>query len=92
MSLIPAFKIGIENAWVLMLPYLLVTYGLCYLIVNKKSPLFSWPPYDKKEKRVLPVIVAAPFVLTAYSIFLPIKLGTAWVLRRIHCLSSGYDF
>lgn len=61
-----------------MLPYILVTYGLSYLIVNKKSALFSWPPYDKKEKRVLPVIVAAPFVLAAYSIFLPIKLGTAW--------------
>lgn len=51
MSLIPAFKIAIENAWLLMLPYLLVTYGLCYLIVSKKSALFSWPPYNKKEIR-----------------------------------------
>ena len=78
MSLIPAFEIGLGNAWVLMLPYFLATYGLSYLIVNKKSALFSWPPYNKKEKRALPVIMAAPFVLGVYSIFLPIKLGTAW--------------
>lgn len=63
MSIVPAFQLGLGNAWVLILPYLLITYGLCYLIVSRKSTLFSWPPYNKKEKRVLPVIMAAPFVL-----------------------------
>lgn len=39
MSLIPAFQIGLWNAWIFILPFLLINYGLASLIA-KDSALF----------------------------------------------------
>ncbi len=50
MSLIPAFEIGIWNAWILILPYLLVNFGLSFLLVDRKSALWLSPSYTRLEK------------------------------------------
>ena len=51
MSLVPPFEIDLWNAWILVFPFLLLTH-LSFLILNKGSPLFSWPQYDKRERKV----------------------------------------
>ena len=56
MSLTPAFEIGLWNAWIFTLPYILVDYGLSFLIVNKESPLFTWLPYIKSEKKLYAIV------------------------------------
>ena len=79
MSLTPAFEIGLWNAWVLVLPYLLIVYGLSFLIADRESPLLSgWPPYTQKEKRVLGIVMVSYYALWIYSIFLPLDVGAAW--------------
>jgi len=78
MSAVPAFEIGVWNAWILVLPFLLVTYGVSYLIVNKKSALFSWPKYSKQEKSLLGIMMVCLIASWIYSIFVPLKLGTPW--------------
>jgi len=77
MSIIPAFEIGIWNAWILILGLVLINYGLGFLIA-KESMLSTWPPYNQKEKKLLGILMVdfvAPWI---YSIFLPLKLGIAW--------------
>ena len=49
MSLIPAFEIGVWNAWILILGLGLINYGLGFLIA-KESMLSTWPVYNQKEK------------------------------------------
>ena len=78
MSLIPAFQIGVWNAWIFILPFLLVTWGVSYLIVNRKSALFIWPEYSKQEKRLLRINMMCWIASWIYSIFVPLKLGTPW--------------
>jgi len=78
MSAIPVFKIGVWNAWIFILPFLLVTYGVSYSIVNRKSALFSWPKYSKQEKTFLGIMMACLIASWIYSIFVPLKLGTPW--------------
>ena len=78
MSYIPTFKLGLLNAWLFILPYLLVTYGLTFLVVDRKAALFIWPEYTDTEKRVMPVSMSVLLLLVIYSIFLPLKLGTLW--------------
>ena len=92
MSLIPAFEIGLWNAWIFILPYLLMTYGLSFLIVNKKSALFIWPPYNKKEKKLLRILMVTMFGSWIYSIFLPLKLGTAWFYTGFFIYLLGMIF
>ena len=83
MSLIPAFEIGVWNAWiftaaffVLLLPFLLQS------IANKGAAerSFSTPvPLNKTEKKVDICASIIIVILVIYSIFLPLKLGTAWL-------------
>jgi protein-S-isoprenylcysteine O-methyltransferase Ste14 len=80
MSLIPAFDIGVWNAWILMVPFLLVTL-LCILFMMRKGALGGPARVPCKSKTTLLVaslskIIYFPAVI--YSVFLPLELGTIW--------------
>jgi len=78
MLLIPAFEIGVWNAWIFM-PYIF----LIILIVGKlkkgedpgKTELDA---LSKTEKRIFTFSMLVFFSALIYSIFLPLKLGTIW--------------
>ena len=92
MALIPAFEIGVWNVWVFILPYLFVNYGLSFLTVDKKATLFAWPSYTKLEKRFLTVLMVTLGVSWLYSIFVPLKLGTAWFYTGLPIYLLGLIF
>jgi protein-S-isoprenylcysteine O-methyltransferase Ste14 len=76
MSLVPEFELGLWNAWIFILPVIfLQIFGA--KILGKRESGEDWG-HTKKEKIlniVSSLIVLAPY---AYSIFLPLKLGTIW--------------
>jgi len=78
MSLIPAFEIGVWNAWIFML-YSLLPVPLVMLI-NKSTAETgdSTSVYNKTEKKILYSYHIVVFLLLIYSIFLPLQLGTTW--------------
>jgi protein-S-isoprenylcysteine O-methyltransferase Ste14 len=84
MSLMPAFKIGIWNAWILQVIFYLSMF-IPNLFLDKEAKkkskgMSQFPPF-KKTTNILAVsthAVIMPVVLI-YSIFLPLKLGTAWL-------------
>jgi protein-S-isoprenylcysteine O-methyltransferase Ste14 len=84
MSLIPAFEIGIWNAWILIVLFYLSMFIPDLFLdkeARKKSKRMSqFPPFKKKEK-ILALSTHAIIMPVAlvYSIFLPLKLGTAWL-------------
>lgn len=78
MTLMPAFEVGVWNAWVLIVPYLLVNFGSSFLFVDRKSTFWSWPSYTKLERMSLGAQQVLMGGLWIYSIFLPLTLDTAW--------------
>ena len=80
MSLIPAFEIGVWNAWIFMIWLLIQT--LAVRLVNKEVYQKAGQPPDMKPSQTYKIIsyISMPLWLlaTAYSIFLPFKLGTIW--------------
>ena len=82
MSWLPAFKIGLWNAWLLMLYFPL--HPLIMIVVDKAvgtgdmMKKMGDVPYDKREKRAFVVMMVLIWLLLVYSIFLPLKLGTIW--------------
>jgi len=79
MSIIPAFEIGLWNAWILILFDNLTTIVPSLVIGKAVNKMMVWPPYNRIEK-ILALsthFVIAP-VCIVYSIFLPLRLGTAW--------------
>ena len=84
MSLIPAFEIGVWNAWILQVLFFLTLIVPNFLMSKegrkrtKRAPQFV--PFNKKKEKILALsthVVIMPFSII-YSIFLPLQIGTAW--------------
>ena len=83
MTLIPAFEIGLWNAWIFM--FLIFAAGMAFVLVDKeKAEKRTEGEYTSnkitKTTKIVGVIthlMIPPFTLI-YSIFLPLKLGTLW--------------
>ena len=80
MSLIPAFEVGVWNAWIFVLYSLVILFLLP--AVNKsarekeKIPISS--VYNRREMIIAYSYHIIVFLLLIYSIFLPLRLGTVW--------------
>jgi len=74
MEVVPAFEIGVGNAWILA--------ALLFLIImlSRLLPgdIGERIAPDEETNKVRGVMLAVFFAMIAYSIFLPLKLGTAW--------------
>jgi protein-S-isoprenylcysteine O-methyltransferase Ste14 len=83
MSLVPAFDIGIWNAWILMV-VLLLTYVPGQLInkealnkVNEGWASAKWTRIERLAANSTHNVIIPLTML--YSVFLPLKLGTVWL-------------
>ena len=92
MELMPAFEIGLRNAWMFAIPYAYVHFGLSRLLVNSKSTIFLLPSYTKSEKIFSGVLLVTFFGSWIYSIFLPMKLGAAWLYSGLPIYLLGLIF
>jgi protein-S-isoprenylcysteine O-methyltransferase Ste14 len=80
MSLTPEFELGLWNAWIFMVPSLLVTLLLMLLMMKKGAPggpvRVTWKSKTALLVASLSKIMYFPAVI--YSVFLPLKLGSIW--------------
>jgi protein-S-isoprenylcysteine O-methyltransferase Ste14 len=80
MSLIPAFEIGLWNAWIFML-YQVLTIPFFFRIARKKgsqSPTSALARLSRPKRLAFNASKIIYFPAAVYSIFLPLKLGTVW--------------
>jgi len=94
MSLLPAFELGLWNAWILMLLSLFVPPLLMWLLYRD-----VWKSVAKKagssaptHKRLGYAITIVFYILVVYSIFLPLRLGTAWFHVGLCIFLAGVMF
>ena len=87
MNLVPAFEIGLCNAWIpVFYPLLVFGFGL---LANRKILQRGFPDYNKTEKRLYRVITAIYYLAIVYTIFLPLKLGTLWFYAGLPIILLG---
>ena len=95
LSLIPEFELGLWNAWIFVLSYLLmyIVLGVFDRLRGQKgSSRPITPPLNEKEKK-LDVISGLIFLASViYSFFLPLKLGTAWLSIGLFVYLFGMIF
>ena len=83
MSLIPAFEIGLWNAWIFMVLLFAAGFVPLYIDNEKTEKRVEGEPTGSELNKTLKIahvithILILPFTLI-YSIFLPLKLGTFW--------------
>ena len=91
MSLIPAFDMGLWNAWIFMIWLLVVVF---------LEPLHGTPrgreegsdftaEFGKTQKYAVGSIPIIYLLAIIYSIFVPLKLGTAWFYAGLPIYLSG---
>jgi len=84
MSWMPEFKIGLWNAWILVLYFPL--HPVIMILLDKVAgtgDIFKKmgdPPYERWEKRACILANIISFVMLIYSLFLPLKTGTTWFI------------
>ena len=94
MSLVPAFEIGVWNAWILMLYFPL--HPLIMILIDKLvgagniTKKMGEAPYSKTEKRLFYFAMILILFALIYSIFLPLKLGTIWLYVGLPIYLLGF--
>jgi len=91
MSLIPAFEIGVWNAWLFMSSFLL--QWLAVSLVGERVYQRTGHPADmkrsKSERRIGIAATIIWLIATIYSIFLPLQLWAAWFYIGLGVFLSG---
>ena len=80
MSLIPAFEIGVWNAWIFMI-WLLIPFSLEPLNIipkGREEGSDFTAEFNKMQKIALLSLHIIYLLSVIYSIFVPLKLGTVW--------------
>jgi len=79
-SFIPAFEIGIWNAWIFMSVFIIQMLAILLLgkRVWERSSLPSDFKKSRRESKAGIIGNAIWFLATSYSVFLPFQLGTNW--------------
>lgn len=97
MSLIPAFEIGIWNAWILMLIVVFHAVLSFVMIILSKgdlkkrlSEIPTNPPFNKTENRIKSLSNVFIILLLVYSVFLPLQIGTIWLYTGLAVFSLGF--
>ena len=89
MLLIPAFEIGVWNGWIFT-AFTVFHIFLVSMVVRKD--IGKKMDHGKEEQKKLTMASLLWFVLLLYSIFLPLKLGTAWFYSGVAVYLIGTVF
>jgi len=91
MSWIPAFEIGFWNAWMFMIVYPL--QWLAVVVLPKDVAARTGHPADLKQdvkERAMGLAAQAVWIgATLYSVFLPLRVGTAWFTVGLAAFVAG---
>jgi len=93
MSLLPEFELGVWNAWILMLffplqPLIMMGIDRAIGTGDIWKKMGDWPE-EEKERRLNRVYMVIELLLIAYSIFLPLKAGTSWLIAGLAVYLAG---
>ena len=89
MSLVPEFEIGLWNAWIFT-AFTFIHIFLVSMVFRKD--IGKKMDHGEEEQKKLKIVSVFWLVLLLYSIFLPLKLGTAWIYIGVLLFLIGTIF
>jgi protein-S-isoprenylcysteine O-methyltransferase Ste14 len=91
-SFIPAFELGLWNAWVLVIPILIISFSDMRATASRESGKAGDFQLTIKEKRIINVVFLPMVVSWIYAVFLPLQLGTIWLYSGLIICLFGMVF
>jgi protein-S-isoprenylcysteine O-methyltransferase Ste14 len=83
MSTVPAFELGLWNAWILVIPMLITFFFDVRVSAARESGESGDFQLTRKEKRIMNAVFLPMVVSFVYAVFLPLRLGTAWLISGL---------
>ncbi len=92
MSLIPAFELGLWNAWILVIPILILSFSDMRVTAARESGEAGDFQLTKTENRLTYAVFLPMVVSWVYAVFLPLQLGTIWLYSGLIIYLFGIVF
>jgi protein-S-isoprenylcysteine O-methyltransferase Ste14 len=92
MTLVPAFEIGVWNAWIFVIPMLIISLSDMRVTAARESGQSGDFKLTGKEKRIINAVFLPLIVSFVYAVFLPLRLGTAWLYSGLVIYLLGVVF
>jgi len=94
MSLLPEFELGLWNAWILVIPMVIILFFENRVVPARESSVEKkgLEYLTKKERRTLNAMLFTMFASFVYAVFLPLQLGTAWFFPGLIIYLFGFFF
>ena len=92
MSFIPAFELGLWNAWILIIPILIISFSDMRATASRESGKAGDFKLTRKENRLTYAVFLPMVVSWFYAIFLPLQLGTVWLYSGLIICLFGMIF
>jgi len=94
-SLIPAFELGLWNAWILVIPMLIVFFAserVSAARTTEETGEAGDFKLTRKEKGVINALMLILFVSLVYAVFLPLQSGATWLYSGLLIFLFGMVF
>ena len=92
MSLIPAFELGLWNAWILVIPILVLSFSDMKVTAARESGKEGDFKLTRKESRIINLIFLPMIVSWVYTVFLPLQLDIIWLYSGLIVYLFGIVF
>ena len=89
LSVIPAFELGVWNAWILVIPMLIIFFFDVKVTTARESGDYQ---LTRKENIIMNAIPLTMFSSFVYAVFLPLQLGTTWLYSGLLIYLFGIVF
>jgi protein-S-isoprenylcysteine O-methyltransferase Ste14 len=91
-SLIPAFELGLWNAWILVIPILIISFSDMRVTAARESGEAGDFQLTRTENRLTYAVFLPMVVSWVYAVFLPLQLGTTWLYGGLLVYLFGIVF
>jgi len=92
LSFIPAFELGVWNAWILVIPILIISFSDMRVTAARESGKAGDFQLTRKENRLTYAVFLPMVVSFVYAVFLPLQLGTTWLYSGLILYLFGVVF
>ena len=89
MSLVPVFEIGVWNAWIFMVISLIPVFFMPLWARGRDNESNFTAYFTRTQKNALLCLHLIYILLVIYSVFIPLRLGTAWFYAGLIIFISG---
>jgi len=92
MSPIPEFELGLWNAWILVIPMLIIFFFDVRVTAARESGKAGDFQLTKREKIIMNAVFLPMVISFVYAVFLPLQLGTTWLYSGLVIYLFGIVF